>query len=79
MTRRDLKFQEDDSRKLGEVMTKENLITAPEEAQALVMPDFTGKSAAEAARAIEQAGLRLANRGTTQATRRSRCEPRTPM
>jgi IMP dehydrogenase len=30
MTRRDLKFQEDDNRKLGEVMTKENLITAPE-------------------------------------------------
>jgi beta-lactam-binding protein with PASTA domain len=40
------------------------LITAPEEAQALVMPDFIGKSAAEAARAIEQAGLRLANRGS---------------
>jgi IMP dehydrogenase len=31
MTRRDLKFQEDDSRTIGEVMTKENLITAPEE------------------------------------------------
>src|SRR6476620_6918880 len=31
MTRRDLKFQEDDSRSLGEVMTKENLIIAPEE------------------------------------------------
>jgi IMP dehydrogenase len=31
MTRRDLKFQEDDNRKLGDVMTKENLITAPEE------------------------------------------------
>jgi IMP dehydrogenase len=30
MTRRDLKFQEDDNRKLGEVMTKENLVTAPE-------------------------------------------------
>src|SRR5687767_8942673 len=30
MTRRDLKFQEDDSRRLGEVMTKENLVTAPE-------------------------------------------------
>jgi IMP dehydrogenase len=30
MTRRDLKFQEDDSRKIGEVMTKENLVTAPE-------------------------------------------------
>src|SRR5215207_529008 len=30
MTRRDLKFQEDDDRKLGEVMTKENLVTAPE-------------------------------------------------
>jgi IMP dehydrogenase len=30
MTRRDLKFQEDDSRKIGEVMTRENLITAPE-------------------------------------------------
>ena len=30
MTRRDLKFQDDDSRKVGEVMTKENLITAPE-------------------------------------------------
>jgi IMP dehydrogenase len=28
MTRRDLKFQEDDSRKIGEVMTKENLVTA---------------------------------------------------
>jgi len=40
------------------------LITAPEEGRALVMPDFTGKSAAEAARAIEQAGLRLANRGS---------------
>ena len=31
MTRRDLKFQEDDNRRLGEVMTKENLVTAPEE------------------------------------------------
>ena len=30
MTRRDLKFQEDDSRKVGDVMTKNNLITAPE-------------------------------------------------
>src|SRR5580765_5365426 len=28
MTRRDLKFQEDDNRKVGEVMTKEGLITA---------------------------------------------------
>src|SRR4051794_6334174 len=31
MTRRDLKFQEDDNRQIGDVMTKENLITAPEE------------------------------------------------
>ena len=31
MTRRDLKFQEDDNRTVGEVMTKENLVTAPEE------------------------------------------------
>jgi IMP dehydrogenase len=31
MTRRDLKFQEDDSRKIGEVMTRDKLITAPEE------------------------------------------------
>jgi IMP dehydrogenase len=31
MTRRDLKFQEDDNRRVGEVMTKENLVTAPEE------------------------------------------------
>src|SRR5688500_14644301 len=31
LTRRDLKFQEDDSRRIGEVMTKENLVTAPEE------------------------------------------------
>jgi len=30
MTRRDLKFQEDDSRKVGEVMTRDNLVTAPE-------------------------------------------------
>ena len=30
MTRRDLKFQDDDSKPIGEVMTKENLITAPE-------------------------------------------------
>src|SRR5690242_10523645 len=30
MTRRDLKFQEDDNRKIGEVMTKENLVTAPD-------------------------------------------------
>src|SRR5580704_10070185 len=30
MTRRDLKFQEDDSRKIGDVMTREKLITAPE-------------------------------------------------
>ena len=30
MTRRDLKFQEDDNRRIGEVMTKENLVTAPE-------------------------------------------------
>lgn len=30
LTRRDLKFQEDDSRRIGEVMTAENLITAPE-------------------------------------------------
>src|SRR3954467_7478203 len=31
MTRRDLKFQEDDNRKIGDVMTKEGLITAPDE------------------------------------------------
>src|SRR5687767_627300 len=30
LTRRDLKFQEDDNRKIGEVMTKENLVTAPD-------------------------------------------------
>src|SRR6059036_3520667 len=30
LTRRDLKFQEDDNRQIGEVMTKENLITAPD-------------------------------------------------
>jgi IMP dehydrogenase len=30
MTRRDLKFQEDDNRRIGEVMTRENLVTAPE-------------------------------------------------
>jgi IMP dehydrogenase len=30
LTRRDLKFQEDDSRCIGEVMTSENLVTAPE-------------------------------------------------
>src|SRR5688500_9183212 len=30
MTRRDLKFQEDDERSIGEVMTKENLVTAHE-------------------------------------------------
>ncbi len=30
ITRRDLKFQEDDSRQIGEVMTREKLITAPE-------------------------------------------------
>src|SRR3954469_21086478 len=28
MTRRDLKFQEDDNRRIGDVMTKENLVTA---------------------------------------------------
>ncbi len=31
MTRRDLKFQEDDNRKIGDVMTREGLVTAPEE------------------------------------------------
>ncbi|HUB26610.1 MAG TPA: IMP dehydrogenase [Tepidisphaeraceae bacterium] len=30
LTRRDLKFQEDDSRRVAEVMTKTNLVTAPE-------------------------------------------------
>jgi IMP dehydrogenase len=30
LTRRDLKFQEDESRKLSDVMTKTNLVTAPE-------------------------------------------------
>ncbi len=30
LTRRDLKYQEDDNRRIGDVMTKENLITAPE-------------------------------------------------
>ncbi len=30
LTRRDLKFQEDDNRKIGDVMTRENLITAPD-------------------------------------------------
>src|SRR5436190_11922896 len=30
MTRRDLKFQEDDNRRIGDVMTRENLITAPD-------------------------------------------------
>src|SRR5687767_14882160 len=31
MTRRDLKFQEDDNRRVGDVMTRENLVTAPED------------------------------------------------
>jgi IMP dehydrogenase len=31
MTRRDLKFQEDDNRNIGDVMTRENLVTAPEQ------------------------------------------------
>jgi IMP dehydrogenase len=31
LTRRDLKFQEDDNRRIGDVMTRENLVTAPEE------------------------------------------------
>src|SRR5580658_3169429 len=31
LTRRDLKFQEDDSRRVSDVMTKTNLITAPEQ------------------------------------------------
>jgi IMP dehydrogenase len=31
MTRRDLKFQGDDSRQIGDVMTRENLVTAPEQ------------------------------------------------
>jgi IMP dehydrogenase len=31
LTRRDLKFQEDDDRRVGDVMTKENLVKAPEE------------------------------------------------
>jgi IMP dehydrogenase len=30
LTRRDLKFQEDDNRRIGEVMTKEKLVTAPD-------------------------------------------------
>ena len=30
LTRRDLKFQDDDAKRIGEVMTHENLITAPE-------------------------------------------------
>ena len=30
LTRRDLKFQEDDNRRIGDVMTKENLVTAPD-------------------------------------------------
>jgi IMP dehydrogenase len=30
LTRRDLKFQEDDARRIGDVMTHENLVTAPE-------------------------------------------------
>src|SRR5579864_7142222 len=30
MTRRDLKFQEDESRRIGDVMTRENLVVAPE-------------------------------------------------
>lgn len=30
LTRRDLKFQEDDNRRVGDVMTKENLVTAPD-------------------------------------------------
>ena len=30
LTRRDLKFQEDDAKLIGEVMTRENLVTAPE-------------------------------------------------
>src|SRR5690348_161261 len=30
LTRRDLKFQEDDNRRIGDVMTRENLVVAPE-------------------------------------------------
>jgi len=42
------------------------------------MPDFTGKSAAEAARAIEQAGLRLANRGSDLDTTQHGTKPPPP-
>src|SRR5262249_21008488 len=31
LRRRDRKFQEDDNRRIGDVMTRENLVTAPEE------------------------------------------------
>jgi IMP dehydrogenase len=31
ITRRDLKFQEDDSRRIGDVMTRDNLVTAPDQ------------------------------------------------
>ena len=41
LTNRDLRFETDDNRQIGEVMTKENLITAPvgttlEEAKAIL-------------------------------------------
>jgi len=37
------------------------LVTAPEDQQTLLMPDFTGKTVGEAATAIEGAGLKLTN------------------
>jgi len=51
------------------------LVTAPPEAQAYIMPDFTGRSAADARSIIESTGLRAIRTGDTSS---SAVDPNSP-
>src|SRR6478736_6236181 len=56
MTRRDLKFQEDDNRRIGDVMTKENLVTANEETSLEEAERILFKSKVEKLLLVDQQG-----------------------
>jgi IMP dehydrogenase len=56
LTRRDLKFQEDDARLVRDVMTRENLITAPEDINLLDAEKLLYKSKVEKLLLVDKSG-----------------------
>ncbi len=56
LTRRDLKYQEDEQRRIGDVMTKNNLVTAPENTSLEDAERILYKSKVEKLLIVDQAG-----------------------